>query len=125
MTITAMSVTPAGATDFPELPPKREDYLKALSVLIGCSTVDGVPRSYPRDSLMMWFDPAGPGALPLNPVATSIAANGRPIHGTVVFTGPCTAGELDITPLSPRCVAEILGPAGGMNPSDAPVGDTP
>ena len=108
MTVNALSLTPDGTTEHLELPPARADYYPSLlAKLIGCDP-ESVDTAYPPDGRRtIWFDlAADPGPLAVNPVATGLAA--ATIRGTVVVSGLCTAPALDLTPLHPARVVEVL-----------------
>ena len=108
MTVNALSLSPDGTTEHLELPPARADYYPSvLAELIGCDP-ERVDTAYPPDGrLTIWFDlAADPGPLAVNPVATGLAA--ATIRGTVVVSGLCTAPALDLTPLHPARVVEVL-----------------
>ena len=97
MTVNALSLSPDGTTEHLELPPARADYYPSLlAKLIGCDP-ESVDTAYPPDGrLTIWFDL----------VATGLAA--ATIRGTVVVSGLCTAPALDLTPLHPARVVEVL-----------------
>lgn len=102
--MTAITVTPHGRAILTELSPQRTDYLREMAIPIECESneIDSIAQNYPRDTMMVWF---GPDHALENTAATNLA--GRPLRGVVVFTGPCRAVDLDLTPLSPRCMFTI------------------
>lgn len=107
MTLSAISMTPHGRTVLIALSADRTMYLREMAAVIGCmaSEIDSAAQHYQRDVMMIW---SGPDTA-VNAMATTLA--GRTIHGVVVFTGPCRAVDLDLTPLSPHCMLAINGEA--------------